>query len=86
MRGLMARRCDMYFPIEKKVALFLRCALKIYDVPEAEREAAIARVLAMDLAALARSTVEKTVRLAQAGFDTDTLRASAADEQEVDRQ
>ena len=86
MRGLMARRCDMYFPIEKKVALFLRCALKIYDVPEAEREAVISRVQKMDLAAMARSMLEKTVQLSQAGFDTDTLRASAADEQEVDRQ
>ena len=86
MRGLMARGCDMYFTIDRKIALFLRCALKIYDVPEAEREAVIARVLAMDLAALARSTVEKTVRLAQAGFDASTLRARAAEEQEVDAQ
>ena len=86
MRGLMARKCDMYFPIERKIALFLRCALKIYDVPEAEREAVISRVQKMDLDAMARSMLEKTVQLSQAGFDTDTLRASAADEQEVDRQ
>ena len=84
MRGLMARRCDMYFTIERKIALFLRCALKVYDVPEEEREAVISRVLKMDLAAMARSTVEKTVQLAQAGFDTDTLRASATQKQEVD--
>ena len=80
MRGLMARKCDMYFTIEKKITLFLQCALKIYDVPAQEREAVIPQVLAMDLAAMARSTVENTVRLAQAGFDMETLRASAADE------
>lgn len=80
MRGLMARKCDMYFTIEKKITLFLRCALKIYDVPAQERETVIPQVLAMDLAAMARSTVENTVRLAQAGFDMETLRASAADE------
>ena len=84
MRGLMARRCDMYFTIEKKIALFLRCALKIYDVPSEEREALIRRVLEMDLAAMARSTVENTVRLAKAGFDQDTLQAFAAQESEVD--
>lgn len=84
MRGLMARKCDMYFTIEKKIALFLRCALKIYDVPAQEREAVIPRVLAMDLGAMARSLVEKTVRLAQAGFDRDTLLASAADKQGED--
>lgn len=84
MRGLMARKCDIYFTIEKKIALFLQCALKIYDVPAQEREAVITRVLAMDLGAMARSLVEKTVMLAQAGFDRDTLRASAADVREVD--
>ena len=84
MRGLMARKCDMYFTIEKKIALFLRCALKIYDVPEQEREAVIPQVLAMDLGAMARSLVEKTVRLAQAGFDRDTLLASVADKQGED--
>lgn len=83
MRGLMARRCDMYFTIEKKIALFLRCALKIYDVPEKEREAVIQQVLGMDLASVARSTVENTVRLARVGFDRDTLLASAK-EREVD--
>ncbi|MGN1369328.1 MAG: TetR/AcrR family transcriptional regulator [Aristaeellaceae bacterium] len=84
MRGLMARKCDMYFTIEKKITLFLRCVLKIYDVPAQEREAVISQVLAMDLAAMARSTVENTVRLARAGFDTDTLRATAAGEREAD--
>ena len=84
MRGLMARKCDMYFTIDRKIALFLRCAMKIYDVPEAEREAVIARVLAMDVAAMARGMVEKTIQAAQAGFDIDTLRASAAEEQEMD--
>lgn len=83
MRGLMARRCDMYFTIEKKIALFLRCTLKIYDVPAGEREALICRVLEMDLAALARSTVENTVRLAKEGFDLDTLQAFAVKESEV---
>ena len=84
MRGLMARKCDMYFTIDKKVALFLRCAMKVYDVPVEEREAVISRVLAMDLAAMARSTVEKTIRLAQAGFDENTLWASATEERGED--
>lgn len=84
MRGMMARKCDMYFTIDRKISLFLRCALKVYDVPEAEREAVTARVLEMDLAGMARGAVEKTVRMAHAGFDMDTLQASAAKEQEVE--
>ena len=82
MRGLMARKCDMYFTIDKKITLFLRCALKVYDVPAETREAVISRVLAMNLAAIARHTVENTIRLAQAGFDRDTLRASATEARE----
>ena len=46
-------------------------------MPEEEREAVIARVLAMDLAAMARGMIENAVRLAQAGFDSNTLWASA---------
>ena len=86
MRGLMARGCDMYFTIEKKIALFLRCALKIYDVPEEEREAVIARVSAVDLAAMARGMIENAVRLAQAGFDSNTLWASARQAREGETQ
>ena len=82
MRGLMARKCDMYFTIDKKIALFLRCAMKIYDVPAQECEAVISRVRTMNLAAIARDTLENTVRLAQAGFDENTLWASAAEERE----
>ncbi|MGN1021224.1 MAG: TetR/AcrR family transcriptional regulator [Aristaeellaceae bacterium] len=84
MRGLMAQPCDMYFTIDRKIALFLRCALKVFDVPEAKREEIVARVLAMDLAAVARSTVEKTIQQSRAGFDANILRASAADERELD--
>ena len=82
MRGLMARKCDMYFTIDKKIALFLRCAMKIYDVPAQECEAVISRVRTMNLAAIARDTLENTARLAQAGFDENTLWASAAEERE----
>ena len=84
MRGLMARKCDLYFPIEKKITLFLRCTLKIYEVPAQEREAVISQVLAMDLAAMASSIIENTVQHAQEGFNSDTLRASASDVREGD--
>ena len=51
--------------------------MKVYDVPAQAREAVVSRVLVMDLASLALNTLEKTVRLAKAGFDPDTLWASA---------
>ena len=58
--------------------------MKIYDVPGAEREAVIDRVMAMNLAAMARGIVEKTVQKAHEGFDISTLRASTDKDQEMD--
>lgn len=34
MRGFMARKCDMYFTVQKKIERFLECCLKLYDVPK----------------------------------------------------
>ncbi len=34
MRGFMARKCDIYFTVQKKISRFLECCLKLYDVPK----------------------------------------------------
>lgn len=75
MRGYMTRRCDMYFPIAKKLRVFLSCELKIYDVPADKREAVIKQVLEMDMETMAKNTIAQTVRIAEAGFDAATLEA-----------
>ncbi len=67
MRGYMAKKCDIYFPIERKLRLFLDCALKLYDVPVETRERVIAQVLTLDMAAMAKHTVAETVRMAEGG-------------------
>lgn len=33
MRSFMAVPCDVYFTVERKIARFLECALKLYNVP-----------------------------------------------------
>lgn len=75
MRGYMAKPCDMYFPIERKVTLLLNCCFKIYDVPKDKREAVIAKVLAMDLASMAQHIITETVKRAQEGFGIEVLTA-----------
>ncbi|MCI6734622.1 MAG: TetR/AcrR family transcriptional regulator, partial [Clostridiales bacterium] len=40
MRAFMARRCDKYFTLRKKIRRFLDMSLKTYNVPEALREEA----------------------------------------------
>lgn len=79
MRGFMAKPCDMYFTIDRKVERFLQCCLRLYDVPEAKRDEAVKMVLSLNMAEAARLTVADTVRLAHAGFGPEVLRAGASD-------
>ena len=37
MRSFVAVPCDMYFTVERKIARFLQCALKLYNVPPERR-------------------------------------------------
>ena len=38
MRSYMARKCDIHFPLERKLERFLTAAMRMYKVPEAEQE------------------------------------------------
>lgn len=43
MRSFMAVPCDVYFTVERKIARFLECALKLYNVPPERRRASSER-------------------------------------------
>ena len=49
MRGYMARRCDKYFTLERKLRRFLVMSLSAYKVPEAEQEQVLAIVAGLDV-------------------------------------
>lgn len=72
MRSFMAVPCDLYFTAEVKIARFLDCALKLYDVPEEKRAAITAAVLRLDLHAMAADIIQKTVQQAEKGFEALT--------------
>ena len=38
MRNYMARKCDIHFPLERKLSRFLTAAMRVYRVPEDELE------------------------------------------------
>ncbi len=42
MRAFMARRCDKYFTLRKKIRRFLDMSLKTYNVPQKQRDEAVA--------------------------------------------
>ena len=69
MRAFMAVPCNEYFTIEAKIARFLDCALKLYNIPDAKRTAAIGAVLQTELRPMAEGIIRKTVEQAEAEFE-----------------
>ena len=58
MRGYMARRCDPYFTLERKIRRFLGMSLSAFQVPEQEREQIIAFVAEIDIRAEAKKVMD----------------------------
>lgn len=58
MRGFMARKCDLYFTLERKIRRFLSMSLSVFQVPEKEREQIIAFAVAVDVRAEARKVMD----------------------------
>ena len=47
MRNYMAKKCDIHFPLERKLNRFLTAAMRVYKVPEEEQEKVLAFVAAL---------------------------------------
>ena len=59
MRGFMARKCDRYFTLEKKLTKFLTMALRAYNVPKEEIDQALAFVLSLDIRAISEEIMHR---------------------------
>ena len=53
MRSYMARKCDIHFPLERKLSRFLTAAMGVYRVPEDELEQAVRFVERLDIRSIA---------------------------------
>lgn len=69
MRGYMARRCDPYFTLERKIRRFLSMSLSALQVPAQEREQVIAFVAEIDMLAEARKVVDAVLASLSVQFD-----------------
>lgn len=69
-RGFMAKPCDLYFTIERKLRRYLLSCFKLYEVPTETALAVVDRVAAMELQGLASQIIEQTVLRAEEGFET----------------
>ena len=54
----MARKCDPYFTLERKIRRFLGMSLSVFQVPEQEREQIIAFAAKIDVRAEARKVMD----------------------------
>ena len=68
-RGFMAKPCDMYFTLDRKLRRYLDCCLKLYNVPTEKRNSLIEAVLAVDLNSVAAKLIEGIVAKAETGLE-----------------
>ena len=53
MRSYMARKCDIHFPLERKLSRFLTAAMRVYRVPEDELDQTVRFVERLDIRSIA---------------------------------
>lgn len=69
MRGYMARKCDIHFPLDRKLHRFLTAAMRIYRVPEEEQRQVLAFIRSLDIRAIAAEVMERLFAMLEMRFD-----------------
>ena len=59
MCSYMARKCDIHFPLERKLSRFLTAALRVYKVPEEQQKQVLAFIQTLDIKAIATDVMHK---------------------------
>ena len=69
MRNYMARKCDIHFPLERKLSRFLTAAMRVYRVPEAEQAKVLAFIQSLDIRAIATKVMYKLFAMLEMKYD-----------------
>lgn len=69
MRSYMAKRCDIHFPLQRKLGCFLTAAMRVYRVPEEDQEKVLAFIAVLDIEAVASEIVQKVFAMLEMKFD-----------------
>lgn len=69
MRGYMAKKCDIHFPLEKKLECFLRLSMRAFQVPEQEQEEVLAYIRSIDVRAVADGVMQELFQALEMKFD-----------------
>ena len=82
MRGYMARKCDIHFPLDRKLSRFLTAAMRVYRVPEEEQRQVLAFIRSLDIRTIAAEVMEKLFAMLEMKFD---FKLSPSGEKEENR-
>lgn len=79
MRGYMAKRCDVHFPLHRKIERFLTSSLRIYRVSDEEIAQILAFVRSLDLDKLADGVLTQLFARLESYFESgfSDMRGSA---------
>ena len=69
MRSYMARKCDIHFPLERKLSRFLTAAMRVYRVPEEEQAKVLAFIQTLDIKAIATEVMYKLFAMLEMKYD-----------------
>lgn len=82
MRSYMAHKCDIHFPLERKLSRFLTAALRVYKVPEEKQGQVLAFIQTLDIKAIATDVMHKLFAILEMKYD---FKLSMDDETEETR-
>ena len=69
MRNYMARKCDIHFPLERKLSRFLTAAMRVYRVPEEEQARVLAFIQSLDIKTIATKVMYKLFAMLEMKYD-----------------
>lgn len=69
MRNYMARKCDIHFPLERKLSRFLTAAMRVYLVPKEEQARVLAFISSIDIRELAVTVMHKLFAMLEMKYD-----------------
>lgn len=69
MRNYMARKCDIHFPLERKISRFLTAAMRVYKVPEDMQADVLAFIESLDIKTIATKVMYQLFAMLEMKFD-----------------
>ena len=80
MRNYMARKCDIHFPLERKLSRFLTATMRVYQVPEEEQAMVLAFIRSLDIRAIATKVMYKLFAMLEMKYDFKLSRDGETEE------